>query len=25
MIIPPNVIVQASKSGKSTAAKHYIF
>ncbi|CAF5027126.1 unnamed protein product [Rotaria sp. Silwood1] len=25
MIIPPNVIVQASKSGKSTVAKHYIF
>ncbi|CAF4035161.1 unnamed protein product [Rotaria sordida] len=25
MIIPPNVIVQASKSGKSTAANHYIF
>ncbi|CAF4221215.1 unnamed protein product [Rotaria sordida] len=25
MIIPPNVIVQASKSGNSTAANHYIF
>jgi len=24
-IIPPNAIVQTSKSGKSTAAKHYIF
>ncbi|CAF4318327.1 unnamed protein product, partial [Rotaria sordida] len=25
MIIPPNVIVQALKSGKITAANHYIF